>query len=62
MAIESFWSMLEVLLVPIFGWLVYEVRQARESVQNLNVNVAIVLERITHHELRISKLEERLEE
>ncbi len=50
------------LLVPIFGWLVYEVRQARESVQNLNVNVAIVLERITHHELRISKLEERLEE
>lgn len=35
-----------------------EVKELRQSVQNLNLNVAIVVERTAGHEKRIAKLEE----
>jgi hypothetical protein len=36
-----------------------ELKTASESVKELNVKVAVVIERIEHHDERIKKLEER---
>lgn len=47
------WSVLGVAVVTIL-------RDMSASVKELNVNVAIVIERVAGHEKRIEKLEDRL--
>lgn len=36
------------------------IERMRESVESLNVNVAVIVERVESHDKRISKLEEEL--
>jgi hypothetical protein len=50
-------GMLGFLLTGIASWFVVEVRSARQSIEELNVNVAKVIERLELHEERIDRLE-----
>jgi hypothetical protein len=50
----------ELFVIPVFTWLVFEIRQMRKSVDDLNIHVAVVIERVDHHEHRISKIEEKI--
>lgn len=53
----------DLLLTGILGVLgailMSEVRKLRESVEQLNVNVAVIVSRTDNHESRIAKLEDR---
>jgi polyhydroxyalkanoate synthesis regulator phasin len=55
------WHVVEEFLkwvIPGIAVLVWgEIKKMRESVQDLNTHVAVILERIDYHEKRISKLE-----
>jgi len=63
MSFEAFWEFMQVAIVPVFVWFVYEIRRARESIDTLNISVAVAVSRIsyieTDHGIRISRLEQR---
>lgn len=40
------------------GWLVYELRQLRVSIEKLNIDVAVVIRTLEYHEERLDRLEE----
>jgi len=48
------------LLTGSFGWLVYEIRMTRGSIDSLNVKIAEVIKDLGYHEKRISVLENKL--
>lgn len=59
-------AILSFLSIGCVGWITYELRALRESVEKLNINAAVVLERISFHEkeienqdFRINKIEGR---
>jgi len=59
MTIESFSQFKDLLLLGMGGVIVWLLRNLVTSIQELNVKVAVVIERTDGHEHRISKLEER---
>jgi hypothetical protein len=58
-------QLIEIVIVPLLGWFIYEIRQTRNSIQSLNVTMAMAMLKITHieedHGRRIVKLENRFE-
>ena len=51
-------ELLKMALPAVGAFLVYEIRQMRKSVEDLNVHVAVILKEIEYHEHRITKLED----
>lgn len=50
---------LEGLAVATVGWFAYEMRKMRESVESLNIKIAVVIRDVDNHERRLSRLEEK---
>jgi hypothetical protein len=49
---------LQGMAMGMVGWLVYEIRRTRESVEQLNIKIAVVIRDIDDHGHRIEKLED----
>ncbi len=49
--------MFQALAIGVSGVALSEFRRMRESVQQLNINVAVIVEKTDNHEGRITKLE-----
>jgi hypothetical protein len=47
------------LITGIAGWFVFEFREMRKSVEELNVKIATVIAKVEDHAGRIERLEER---
>ncbi len=47
--------------VAIAGWVARSIDKMRDSVEHLNVQIAVVISRTDSHEQRISKLEDKVE-
>ncbi len=54
-------SILGFLSAGAVGWLLYEIRMVRLSVENLNIKVALVVEKMGYHEREIERHHYRLE-
>jgi hypothetical protein len=58
---------LQALSVGVFSWLVYELRQIRteelkpirESIESLNIKIAVIIRDVDNHEHRLNKLEDK---
>ena len=59
MNIDTFAQFKDLLLFGMGGVIVWLLRSLVTSIQELNVKVAVVIERTDGHEHRIAKLEER---
>ena len=53
-------QILAFLAASVAGYVGYEVHRARESIAVLNTNIEVLLVRLSHHDQRISKLEDKL--
>lgn len=64
MNFENVMELIQVILLPLLGLLVYEIRKLRESVEDLSKGLAVAATKIQHiendHGRRIERLEERL--
>ena len=71
LSFDQFMQIIQIILLPLLGMLISEIKKMRESVQELNVNMGIALTRIAnvednHHRIedshnrRITRLEELL--
>lgn len=49
---------LQGVAVGMVGWLVYEIRRTRESIEQLNIKMAVIIRDIDDHGHRIEKLED----
>jgi len=49
---------LQGMAMGMVGWLVYEIRRTRESVEQLNIKIAVVIRDIDDHGHRIERLED----
>jgi hypothetical protein len=47
------------VVLAVFGYIGKEVRAVRQSIEKLNLNVAVILEKVHGHEKRISNLEQK---
>lgn len=54
-------TILSFLSVGAIGILVYEIRMVRQSVESLNIKVAVVMGEISHHRTEIERHHYRLE-
>lgn len=61
LGVSSLLAMLGFTCVYILNRMSATVDKATESIEKLNTNVAVVIERIEYHDERIKKLEERSE-
>jgi hypothetical protein len=50
---------LQGLAVGMVGWFAYEMRKMRESVESLNIKIAVVIRDVDNHEHRLNRLEEK---
>jgi hypothetical protein len=58
-AIEGAFGVIGVIVSIFLSSLLNEIRGVRKSIERLNTGIAVVIERIDHHEVRIGKLEDR---
>lgn len=47
------------MALSIAGWVAFSIDRMRESVEQLNVKMAVIVERTDNHEKRLERLEER---
>jgi cell division protein FtsL len=58
-SLELLLSMAQVLLVPAFMLVIYEIRKTRGSIEELNVTIAVSNERLHNVEREILRVRER---
>ena len=61
MELEQIKDAILALMVPaLFAWLISEIKKTRESIQELNLKIAVVIQQVDFHEKRIENIEKKI--
>lgn len=53
-------AVLAFMMSGLFGWLIFEIRMTRTSIEELNIKIATIIQQVDFHEKRIDNIEKKI--